>query len=88
MGTTCRLSLRQRRIGLGKPTKTSAALGHKYEPGKNRISASHLYELGKALGVPVTFFFERLTETAAEAPKPSAARTANRDDRPNTPIRR
>jgi Predicted transcriptional regulators len=43
----------------------------KYETGMNRVSASRLYEIATALGVPVSFFFEGLgtradveTETA------------------------
>lgn len=30
---------------------------HKYESGKNRVPASRLYQISKALGVDVTFFF-------------------------------
>jgi transcriptional regulator with XRE-family HTH domain len=33
----------------------------KYESGANRISASRLWSLSKALDVPVSFFFEGLT---------------------------
>jgi len=32
----------------------------KYESGANRISASRLWDLASALGVPVSFFFEEL----------------------------
>ncbi len=32
----------------------------KYERGANRVSASKLYEIGRALKVPVSFFFEHL----------------------------
>jgi len=32
----------------------------KYETGMNRISASRLWELSRALDVPVSFFFEGL----------------------------
>ena len=55
----------------------AAALGimfqqlYKYEKAKNRISASRLYEMSKALGVPVTFFFEALSGIDAEAQTPS-----------------
>ncbi len=34
----------------------------KYESGANRTSASRLWEAGKALGVPVSYFFEGLGE--------------------------
>jgi transcriptional regulator with XRE-family HTH domain len=30
----------------------------KYETGDNRVSASRLWDIAKALGVPVSFFFE------------------------------
>jgi transcriptional regulator with XRE-family HTH domain len=57
--------LHERRVVLGiSQLKLAAAMGlsfqqvHKYEQGKSRISAGRLYEFGKALGVPITFFFE------------------------------
>ena len=33
----------------------------KYEQGKNRVSASRIWEIAQALRVPVSFFFEGLT---------------------------
>jgi len=61
--------LHERRVVLGiSQPKLATALGltfqqvHKYEHGKNRISAGRLYEFGKALGVPITFFFERTAD--------------------------
>lgn len=38
----------------------------KYETGMNRVSASRLYEIAKALDVPVAFFFEAVDEGADE----------------------
>lgn len=35
---------------------------HKYERGTNRISAARLYDLGEALGVEVSYFFEGLAD--------------------------
>jgi transcriptional regulator with XRE-family HTH domain len=71
------LRLRERRIQLGmSQPKLAAALGityqqlYKYEQAKNRISASRLYQMSKALGVPVTFFFEAIAENDAETQKP------------------
>jgi transcriptional regulator with XRE-family HTH domain len=32
----------------------------KYERGANRISASRLFEISRALDVPITFFFEHM----------------------------
>lgn len=39
----------------------------KYETGANRISASRLWDIGEALGVPVSFFFEGLDEDRSSA---------------------
>ena len=36
----------------------------KYETGMNRISASRLWDISEALGVPVSFFFDGLGEAA------------------------
>ena len=40
----------------------------KYETGMNRVSASRLWEIGSALGVTVSFFFEGLGDKAADTP--------------------
>jgi transcriptional regulator with XRE-family HTH domain len=76
--------VRERRIELGlSQPELAAELGitfqglYKYEKGKNRISASRLYGLSKALGVPVTFFFEGIAETEAKAQKPKGRKTWN-----------
>ncbi|MCX7644874.1 MAG: helix-turn-helix domain-containing protein [Rhodobacteraceae bacterium] len=37
----------------------------KYETGANRISASRLWDIAHALGVPVSYFFEGLDGAAA-----------------------
>lgn len=36
----------------------------KYETGANRVSASRLWDIGDAMGVPVAFFFEGLKDDA------------------------
>jgi transcriptional regulator with XRE-family HTH domain len=66
--------LRERRVVLGvSQPKLAAALGltfqqvHKYEQGKSRISAGRLYEVGKVLGVPITFFFEGTADAVMPA---------------------
>jgi transcriptional regulator with XRE-family HTH domain len=66
--------VRERRVVLGMSRRNlAAALGiayqqlSKYEEGKNRISAGRLYELGKVLGVPITFFIEGLTDALPPA---------------------
>ncbi|CAN5901084.1 hypothetical protein BH11PSE3_BH11PSE3_25590 [soil metagenome] len=59
--------MRQRRSLLGmSQTALGAAVGltfqqvQKYERGSNRISSSRLYEFGKVLDVPVSFFFDEM----------------------------
>lgn len=45
----------------------------KYETGMNRVSASRLWDISDALGVPVSFFFEGLEggKTASDSALPS-----------------
>ena len=38
----------------------------KYEQGKNRISASRLWDISRALGVPIDFFFYDVEESPKE----------------------
>lgn len=61
--------LRQRRWLLGMTQQQLAqAVGirfqqvQKYESGANRVSASRLWDLAKALNSPVTYFFEGLDQ--------------------------
>ncbi|MGZ8411019.1 MAG: helix-turn-helix domain-containing protein [Hyphomicrobium sp.] len=60
--------IRGRRLGLRvSQTKLGHAIGvtfqqvQKYESGTNRVGASNLFRIAKALGVDVSFFFEGLT---------------------------
>jgi len=60
--------LRQRRQSLNlSQEKLANILGltfqqvQKYENGSNRISASRLFEIAKALNAPIAFFFDGLT---------------------------
>lgn len=39
----------------------------KYETGANRVSASRLWDIGEAMGVPVAFFFEGIKGDAEDA---------------------
>ena len=59
------LRIRQRRIMLGLTQQQMAELigvtyqqAHKYETGINRISAGRLYQIARALGVDISYFFE------------------------------
>jgi transcriptional regulator with XRE-family HTH domain len=50
---------------LGKKLKVTFQQVQKYERGTNRVGASRLFELAKALDVPVAFFFEGLDDSGA-----------------------
>lgn len=58
-----RMRLRRMLLGMSQE-KLATAVGltfqqvQKYERGVNRVGASRLYDLGKALSVPVAYFFE------------------------------
>jgi transcriptional regulator with XRE-family HTH domain len=61
--------VRQRRIMMGlSQTALADSVGltfqqvQKYESGANRISASRLYEFGDVLNVPISYFFDGLSE--------------------------
>jgi len=63
--------MRQRRTLLGMTqTSLAHAVGltfqqvQKYERGSNRMGSSRLYEFAKALGVPVTYFFDGMPSNA------------------------
>jgi transcriptional regulator with XRE-family HTH domain len=56
----------------------------KYETGMNRVSASRLYEISKALDVPVAFFFEAVDEPANENDAAEGVVLAE-VEKPNTP---
>jgi transcriptional regulator with XRE-family HTH domain len=63
--------IRQRRWLIGMTQQKLADLVgikfqqiQKYETGTNRVSASRLWDIGEGMGVPVSFFFEGMTEQA------------------------
>jgi transcriptional regulator with XRE-family HTH domain len=67
--------VRERRIMLGLTQQELAErIGvtyqqqHKYEKATNRISASRLYEMAEALQVPVSYFYEGLSDHDARRP--------------------
>lgn len=66
--------MRQRRTLLGmSQTSLGQAVGltfqqvQKYERGSNRMGSSRLYEFGKALGVPVSYFFDGMPSNVVSA---------------------
>lgn len=74
--------VKSRRLEIGLSQEALAeALGvtfqqvQKYEKGVNRISASRLFEIGAALNVPVSYFYEGLTSARG----PGVGEGANTD---------
>jgi transcriptional regulator with XRE-family HTH domain len=66
--------VRARRVGLRiSQTKLGEAIAvtfqqvQKYENGTNRIGASNMYRISKALGVEVAFFYEGVEDLGEEA---------------------
>ena len=45
----------------------------KYETGMNRVSASRLWDISEAMGVPVSFFFEGLESSSGETAQTDAS---------------
>ncbi len=69
--------MRERRIMLGLTQQQMADLigvtyqqAHKYEKGINRIAAGRLYQVARALGVEVSFFFEGIDTGEEFKPTP------------------
>jgi transcriptional regulator with XRE-family HTH domain len=65
--------IRGRRVGLRiSQTKLGQSIGvtfqqiQKYESGTNRVGASNLFKIAKALGVEVAFFFEGVVREEME----------------------
>ena len=82
-----RVRIRRTLLGLSQE-KLGEALGltfqqvQKYERGANRISASRLFQIGRVLDVPVSYFYEEMPdEVAREAPKPAQPGLAETQDR-------
>ena len=72
MHVGARVRMRRRFLGLTQQA-LAESLGltfqqvQKYERGANRVSASKLYEIARALHVPVPYFFEGLGDPTAGA---------------------
>ena len=84
-----RLRLRRKLAGLSQ-TELGEKIGvtfqqlQKYESGANRTSASRLFDLSRVLDVPVSYFFDEMTENVSDAGKTEAALT----DEPNLMAKR
>lgn len=53
--------VRNRRLEVGMSQERLADMLGKYEKGANRIAASRLYDISRALDTPVAQFFEGIT---------------------------
>ncbi len=53
-------------VKLGAAIELTFQQVQKYERGTNRISASRLYQLGKVLDVPVSYFFDDMPPEIAQ----------------------
>lgn len=80
-----RVRLRRTLLGLSQE-KLGEAIGltfqqvQKYERGANRIGASRLYDLSRVLQVPVSYFFEEMSdEVAAKSPGQLRGATQEQD---------
>ena len=80
--------VRERRKVLGmSQTKLADALGisfqqvQKYEIGVNRVAASRLWDMAKALEVDVEYFFEGIQKRAKRKAQPRKSPTAGKAKR-------
>lgn len=79
-----RVRLRRTLLGMSQE-RLGEALGltfqqvQKYERGANRIGASRLFDLARALQVPIGFFFDDLPEGLVDGSPPAAS---SQDDDP------
>ncbi|NSX56811.1 helix-turn-helix domain-containing protein [Parasulfitobacter algicola] len=68
-----RIRNRRREIGMSQ-AELATAVGikfqqiQKYETGANRVSASRLWDIASAVGVPVTFFFDGVPRSDVPPP--------------------
>ncbi|MEQ8398940.1 helix-turn-helix transcriptional regulator [Thalassobaculum sp.] len=75
-----RIRLRRTLLGMSQE-RLGDALGltfqqvQKYERGANRVGASRLFDLARALQVPVGFFFDDLADAAVDGQHPPTSAT-------------
>lgn len=85
-----RVRLQRTSIGMSQE-KLGDALGltfqqvQKYERGANRIGASRLWDLSRALDCPISFFFEEMEESTAQS-SPRNLTGEIRDQEPMDPM--
>ncbi|HXF89856.1 MAG TPA: helix-turn-helix transcriptional regulator [Xanthobacteraceae bacterium] len=70
-----RLRMRRRMLGVSQ-MRLASMIGltfqqvQKYEKGTNRLGASRLYQIAQALQVPVSYFFDDLSNVPVEPSRP------------------
>lgn len=68
-----RIRLRRTQLGISQD-RLGNALGltfqqvQKYERGANRVGASRLFDISRILDVPISYFFDDMSERTAESP--------------------
>ena len=78
-----RIRLRRTLLGMSQE-RLGEALGltfqqvQKYERGANRVGASRLFDLSRVLDVPISFFFDDMSEASALSGAPAAALSGRR----------
>ena len=91
-----RIRLRRTLLGLSQE-KLGEALNitfqqvQKYERGSNRVSASRLWDTAQILDVPISFFFDDMTDdTSANSPRKvrSGTMAIDYEEKPNDPMAR
>ena len=59
---------------LGEALNVTFQQVQKYEKGKNRISASRLYQISQTLDVPISYFFDELPDNISGPKAPGLAK--------------
>lgn len=72
---------------LGEALNITFQQVQKYERGSNRISASRLWDIGQILDVPVSFFFEEMSDDTKElSPRKMKAGEASEAEAAEAPV--
>jgi transcriptional regulator with XRE-family HTH domain len=88
-----RVRLRRTLLGmsqekLGQAVNLTFQQIQKYERGANRVGASRLYQLSRILDVPVSYFFEEMTDTVANLEQLTDLSEPEADDQKADPLSR
>jgi transcriptional regulator with XRE-family HTH domain len=78
-----RIRLRRTLLGMSQE-RLGEALGltfqqvQKYERGVNRVGASRLFDLSRVLDVPISFFFDDMSDASAQSGAPASGLSGRR----------